>query len=294
MAVSPPPVLAGTRSLKMPTFSGGTEKDDLSPLDFVERIETYCKSAKRDPNDECTEMHLNLRGNATIWWRTLKRRGVNTGIWSEVRKAFLETYAPTITGQTAHAIGQLEQRTNESVNDYFGRLDQIIDEIVASFSETSMKKKECEELRNHMQKYLFIGGLKENVRTEVLKSAPTTLSDALKEACKSELIHAKQNSRIFALEDGSDEHAELDLDEDEIAAINQRRFRMGKKPLAKRRFNATEIKCYNCNRMGHISKNCTAPRRKPIRSIQEEQREEEQPEDTAVHAIHEKEDLDFW
>ena len=41
-----PSVVAGMRSLKMPTFSGGLEKDDLSPLDFVERIETYVKSAK--------------------------------------------------------------------------------------------------------------------------------------------------------------------------------------------------------------------------------------------------------
>jgi hypothetical protein len=32
-----------TRSLKMPTFSGGTEKDELEPLDSVERIETHWK-----------------------------------------------------------------------------------------------------------------------------------------------------------------------------------------------------------------------------------------------------------
>jgi hypothetical protein len=57
---SPTTVFTGTRSLKMPTFSGGTEKDELGPLDFVERIETYCKSAKGDPNYKCTEMHLAL------------------------------------------------------------------------------------------------------------------------------------------------------------------------------------------------------------------------------------------
>lgn len=300
MAIPPtsPPVLTGTRSLKMPTFSGGTEKDDLSPLDFVERIETYCKSAKRDPNDECTEMHLALRGNATIWWRTLKRRGINTTLWKEVRKAFLETYAPTITGQTAHAIGQFEQRTGETVNDYFGRLDQIIDEIVVSFPATAIKcQTTYEDLRNHFQKYLFIGGLKETTRMEVLKASPSDLSSSLNEACKSELIYKKQNSRVFAIEENSDETTELDLDEEEIAAINQRRARMGRKPLVRRKFNPAEMKCYNCNRMGHIAKNCTAPRRKPIRSIQEDQREEDDQtpsDDRNIHAIHDDQNLDFW
>jgi hypothetical protein len=57
--VASPPTT--TRSLKLPTFSGGVEKDDLSPQDFVERIETYCKAMKRDVDDNCTEMHLALQ-----------------------------------------------------------------------------------------------------------------------------------------------------------------------------------------------------------------------------------------
>jgi hypothetical protein len=73
-----PTVVKCTRSLKLPTFSGGLEKDDLSPLNFVEQIETYCKATKRDINDECTEMYLALRGNTMFWWKMLKRRGTNT------------------------------------------------------------------------------------------------------------------------------------------------------------------------------------------------------------------------
>ena len=132
-------------AFKLPTFSGGVEKDDLNPQDFVERIETYCQAMKRDPNDECTEMHLALRGNATIWWRTLKRRGINTKIWNDVKAEFLQTYAPTITGQTAHAIGQLEQKGTESVNDYFGRLDQIIedrrDDVICNLNTSSIQRR---------------------------------------------------------------------------------------------------------------------------------------------------------
>jgi Retrotransposon gag protein/Zinc knuckle len=295
-----PPTLTG-RSLKMPTFSGGSDKDDLSPIDFVERIETYCKSTKRPEDDACVEIHLTLRGNALIWWRTLKRRGIDTTKWQEVRTAFLETYAPTITGQTAHAIGQMEQRVSETVNDYFGRLDQIIDEMFFSFPTVGAgQTKTYEDVRNHLQRYLFIGGLRENLRIEVLKTSPLALVDALKDASKAELIQKRQGNKIFAIGDDTEEqdHGYSDLEEDEIAAINQRRFRMGKKPLMKRR-NNSDIKCYNCNRMGHISKNCQAPRRKPIRSIQEEQHHSEQPDashddDHQVNAIQPGNDLDFW
>jgi hypothetical protein len=153
-----------------------------------------------------------------------------------------------------------------------------------------------------MQKYLFIGGLRENIRTEVLKIAPATLTDALKEASKTELILKKQPSKIFSLDDNAEaDQGETDLEEDEIMAINQRRFRLGKKPLNRRRpgnygNNSNEIKCYNCNKMGHISKNCTAPRRKPIRAIQEENNEDNnqtQP-DNNINAIRQHDDLDFW
>jgi len=50
--------------------------------------------------------------------------------------------------------------------------------------------------------------------------------------------------------------------------------------------------------MGHIAKNCSMPRRKPIRAIQEEREPEDQQEDEREYiqmlkpATHEN--LDFW
>jgi len=298
---NPPPqaptVVTGTRNLKLPTFSGGVDKDDLNPRDFVERIETYCQATKRDPNDECIEMHLALRGNATIWWRTLKRRGINTNLWTEVKAEFLQTYAPTITGQTAHAIGQLEQRSMESVNDYFGRLDQIVEEMMASLTLTQSQNAGGEAARNHIQKYLFIGGLRESLRLDVLKAKTISLADALKEASKSELIHKKQG-KIFSIEEELEESNEPDLDDEEIAAINHRRMKMGKRPFKKRFGNRNmtneEVKCYNCNRMGHIAKNCNAPRKGQIRAIDDGETTETESMDQPqpIMAIHDQ--LDFW
>jgi hypothetical protein len=162
-------------------------------------------------------------------------------------------------------------------------------------------------LRNHVQKQLFTGGLKESIRVEVLKAQSATLMDSLKEASKVKLILKKPANRLFAIDETDDDEHENDLDEDEIMAINQRRKRMGKRPINGRRNNfggnnsnnngqTNVIKCYNCNRLGHISKNCMAPRKKPIRSIQDEQNEQENGgrQSDAINSIQERDNLDFW
>lgn len=36
-------VIASSWNMKLPTFSWGTEKDEVSPRDFIEWIKMYCK-----------------------------------------------------------------------------------------------------------------------------------------------------------------------------------------------------------------------------------------------------------
>jgi hypothetical protein len=150
------------------------------------------KRTSSQQNDSCVEMHLALRSNALLWWRTLSQRGIDVNIWKDVRREFLKTYSPKITGQTAHAIGQLEQKASETVNDYFNRLDQIFDEMLISFPAVPTSQLTTyNDLRNHIQKQLFTGGLKETLRVEVLKAQSVTLMDSLNEASKVELILKK-------------------------------------------------------------------------------------------------------
>lgn len=295
MATAPAPtIVTGTRSMKLPTFSGGSEKDDLPPRDFVERIENYCKSLKKAANEECVEMQLALRGNATIWWRSLARRGINDQNWDHVKTEFLETYQPTMTGKTAHAIGQLEQKSNETVNDYFNRLDQVTEEMMEACTNTPAGHKATKDIvRNHIQRYLFIGGLRENIRTEVLKDNGVTLAEALKAASKTELILKRDGNKIFSVdEDATPGDLDGFLDPEELMAINNWRARKGRKPLQR-----TPMICYNCNKPGHISKNCTAPRKpRKIRSIEEEDKHPaDETEDIRQYLQNtEINSLDFW
>lgn len=292
--------VTGTRTMKLPTFSGGTEKDEITARDFVERIEAHCRVLNKTENDACNEMHLVLRGNAANWWRTLARRDIDPTNWTQVKKEFLDTYATKLTGHTAHAIGQLEQRVGESPDEYFGRLDQVIEDMVTDYPDEHKTrtspaantwdqgyKDTFKNFRNYVQKYLYIGGLRENLRADVLKANPSTLVDALKEARKSNLIATKQKG-IFSVDEENTNKTEEDLDltEEEIHAINQRRAKFGRKP-----FNTQKkgpIKCYNCNKLGHIARNCNQGQRRNIRSIEEGQETQHNDQIQSIHG------QDFW
>jgi hypothetical protein len=138
---------------------------------------------------------------------------IQTSMCKEVMKAFLDTYAPKITGQMAHTIGQMEQRTSETGNDYFNRLDQIINKMLSSFmAVVTSQVKTYEDVRNHMQKHLFTSGLIGNIQVEVLKVQPAMLMDSFKESYKTKLILKRPNHGIFAIEENNDiEHGEIGL-----------------------------------------------------------------------------------
>jgi len=151
-------------------------------------------------------------------------------------------------------------------------------------------------MSSHFHRYMFISGLREDLRSEVLRHDVRTLDEAREQARRAEFLRNQNQlkpaaiSAIFVDElsalldqvmslDARDDNEE-ELRDEEIAAINAYRGKRGRKPYRggqRRRVAAqsnsnSAIKCFNCDKLGHIAQNCRAPKREnQIRAIQEEE-----------------------
>jgi len=93
----------------------GNGKDNVTPHDFIERIEAYCKATNNPANAECNEMYLGLRGQAITWWDSMRISGKNTAVWSGIKYEFLIDYDYRITGESAFRLLTLRQKLGENV-----------------------------------------------------------------------------------------------------------------------------------------------------------------------------------
>lgn len=211
----------------------------------------------------------------------------------------------------------LTQKSDETVQSYFNRVDTIfdntkfarpanvsqfqgndaglhIDAIVADAAAVppvaaraamdvprDFANRIAEQGAQQMERYLmlviFVGGLKSDLRDELLKKEPTTLEEALDEARKAELRLREGNrprgtavtsvverNRLLGTAVTSvveeEEEEELLVGEEEvdhIEAINAVRRRMGRKPLPYRvSGQGGNRKCHYCKRPGHFIRFC--------------------------------------
>ena len=108
---------------------------------------------------------------------------------------------------------------------------------------------------------IFVGGLKNELRDELLKKEPATLEAALDEARKAELrMRDEKRPRGTAVTSIEAEEEEMLIGEEEvdhIEAINMIRRRMGKRPLPYRvSGQGGNRKCHYCKKPGHFIKFC--------------------------------------
>ena len=88
------------RTTDIPLFYGRKGKDTISPQQLVERLEKAARVAQwnalANPGQQkCGEFFLSLRDNALSWYNTLDNiSGYNREDWDELKKKFLEAYAP--------------------------------------------------------------------------------------------------------------------------------------------------------------------------------------------------------
>jgi hypothetical protein len=288
------------KSTDLPLFYAQREKDVCTAELFMERFEVAAQIARWIGADgapdryvrTCREFYLLLRGNALKWWASLDNcLDFDKANWIAVRQRFLESYAKQYTPTSAcTGLAEMKQRTNESVQDYFVRCNEIYDRIkeirpnalqqwrgplpagVNNNVNLNLGKVQgVKEMGLFFLHLLFVAGLREDIRTKTIEADDANLEAARVSAKRIELVlQDKRQQKVMNVnkdpdsddEDSTEECSEdeyLDLTEDEVMQLNAVRASRGKRPIRPRRKfkrDLRELNCHYCGKKGHYQKVC--------------------------------------
>ena len=209
------------RSSDIPLFYGTKDKDTVNPQQLVDRIERAAAISNWDSpvgNDadaadlglargakrRADELYLCLRGKAISWFHTLEHIPgfVNTN-WDDLKKEFLDAYAPRYTARTlCVTLQELRQRSEENVQDYYNRVSDAFrnaykekPDALKNFDGTDAQRGGAnpatanlinllgvQKMQLHMMNTIFIGGLRDELRSKVLEDEDEigTMQEAVK------------------------------------------------------------------------------------------------------------------
>jgi hypothetical protein len=105
------------RTTDIPLFYGRKGKDTIEPQQYIERLERAVTVAQW-PDDQmrCDEFVLSLWDNALSWYSMLDNIiGFDKNVWNELKKKFLEAYAPKYSAKALCICFQdLRQKNDET------------------------------------------------------------------------------------------------------------------------------------------------------------------------------------
>ena len=144
--------------------------------------------------------------------------GFDNANWGELKKEFLDAYAPRYTARTlCVTLQELRQRTEENVQDYYNRVSDAFrnaykekpdalknfDGVDAQRGAASQAEANVinllgvQKMQLHMMNTIFIGGLRDELRSKVLEDEDEigTVQDAVKRARALEVIITEKKMR---------------------------------------------------------------------------------------------------
>ncbi len=201
------------RSTDIPLFYGRREKDTIMLQQLVFRLEKAACVAQWDNlanQDErkTDEFYLSLREDALSWYNNLDNIfGFNKENWSNPKAKFLEAYAPKYTAKTLCICFQdLHQKPDETVQRFYNRVTDTFRNAYLTKPDhtvtyvgvlpSNLNLNEANEIMlqgvNRMQwlmfNTVFLGGLREEIRSRVLEEGPTEPDESAKLAREIEII----------------------------------------------------------------------------------------------------------
>jgi hypothetical protein len=292
------------RTTDIPLFYGEASKDSITATQLITRLERAARIANWN-NDQvkCDQFFLSLRGEADKWARGIEEKpNFDANDWEAVKREFLAAFASKYTAlAVCTTLQSLKQKTDETVQVFYNRLLDTFSNakygrpanilqyqgddagrtipgaaagdpgtVIPDAMVNALTKSGAEQMEWYLKMIMFVGGLHEKLRDEVLQRNPQTMDEALDEARKQELILKEERkvkgSQVVAVKEEEDEILEIAEDEvEQVEAVNAIRRRQGQRTFRYRvRRRQGGNRCYNCNRVGHFAKDCRLPKRNPF------------------------------
>jgi len=234
------------RSTDIPLFYGRKDKDTISPQQLIYCLEKASRIAGWDnlanPDLRKTdEFYLSLRDNTPSWYNTLDNIfDFNKENWNDLKGKFLEAYAPKYTAKMLCICFQdLHQKPDEPVQQFYNRVTDTFHNAYLTKPDHTITyvgnlhgatQAQCNEIMlqgvNRMQSLMlntvFLGGLREDIRTCVLEEGPTQPDESAKLAREMESIindwrremgYHITNIAISKAEDKGEDVGEVDEEE---------------------------------------------------------------------------------
>ena len=283
------------RSTDIPLFYGIKSRDTISPQQLIDRLNRAAEIANWDEDRKCDEFYMCLREKAISWYHTLDNIiGFNRANWADLTAEFRNAYAPRFTARTlCTSFQDLRQKTDENVQDFYNRVSDtfrdaytikppVVTTDVGDRHGTTQAQANSIRARGIMAMQLmvmntvFLGGLREELRSKVLEQAPTEIRNSVRLARELEVIvhdRRAKGSHISSIQEER-ENPEEDQDPEEeeiINFLNAIRARKGRAPFRGHRggrgrggyqrpynnYNGNVVvKCRYCQITGHFQKEC--------------------------------------
>jgi hypothetical protein len=234
------------RTTDIPLFYGQKEKDTITPQQLIFSLEKASCVAGWDnlqnPDQrKCDEFHLSLRDEALSWYNTLDNIfDFDKEVRDDLKANFLEAYTPRFSAKALCICFQdLQQKPDENVQRFYNRVTDTFRNAYLTKPDHTVtyignlyhnNQQECNEIMlqgvNRMQwlmlNTVFLGGLREEIRTRVLEEDPTELDESAKLAREIEsIINDRKRERGFHVTNIAASEEEEEEEGDDVGEVDK-------------------------------------------------------------------------
>ena len=114
----------------LPPFSNKPAEDWFTAIQWLQKLQLHKTGATWSDKQAITHFRNALRGNVIDWFDRLADFGNDTNVWEHIQKSFeIDYHAKPTTASIESQLPEINQKPDESTNEYFERAMKILAEL---------------------------------------------------------------------------------------------------------------------------------------------------------------------